>query len=59
MTRVVRPKRYVMSVDHDSDTWSIDHPDRDLTRAIIHFNSDQRFAIRERKDLLCANWTCS
>jgi SAM-dependent methyltransferase len=44
MFRVVRPRRCVMSVDHDADTWAIDHSDRDLTRAIVRFNSDQRFA---------------
>lgn len=44
MIRVVRPGGRVISVDQDGDTWVIDHPDRDLTRRIVRFNSDQRYA---------------
>jgi len=44
MVRVTRPGGTVMSVDQDGDTWVIDHPDRETTRAIVRFNSDQRFA---------------
>lgn len=34
----------MLSVDQDGDTWIIDHPDRELTRHIVRFNSDQRYA---------------
>ena len=44
MIRVVRPGGRVVCVDQDGDTWTIDHPDRELTRRIIRFNSDQRYA---------------
>ncbi|HST81425.1 MAG TPA: methyltransferase domain-containing protein [Kineosporiaceae bacterium] len=44
MVRTVRPGGRVVSVDQDGDTWTIDHPDRELTRRIIRFNSDQRYA---------------
>jgi ubiquinone/menaquinone biosynthesis C-methylase UbiE len=44
MARVTRPGGRVVSVDQDGDTWVIDHPDRDITRRIVRFNSDQRFA---------------
>ena len=44
MIRVVRPGGRVVSVDQDGDTWVIDHPDRELTRRIVRFNSDQRYA---------------
>lgn len=44
MTRVVRRGGRVISCDQDGDTWTIDHPDRELTRRIVRFNSDQRYA---------------
>lgn len=46
MVRVVRRdgSGRVVSCDQDGDTWAIDHPDRELTRRIIRFNSDQRYA---------------
>ncbi len=44
MIRVTRPRGRVISVDQDGDTWVIDHPDRELTRRIVRFNSDQRYA---------------
>ena len=44
MIRVVRPGGRVVSLDQDGDTWVIDHPDRELTRRIVRFNSDQRYA---------------
>ena len=44
MARVVRPGGRVVSVDQDGDTWTIDHPDRELTRRFVRFNSDQRYA---------------
>jgi ubiquinone/menaquinone biosynthesis C-methylase UbiE len=44
MIRVTRRGGRVISVDQDGDTWVIDHPDRDLTRRIVRFNSDQRYA---------------
>ncbi len=45
MTRVVRGDGgRVISCDQDGDTWTIDHPMRELTRRIVRFNSDQRYA---------------
>lgn len=45
MVRVVRGDGgRVISCDQDGDTWTIDHPDRELTRRIVRFNSDQRYA---------------
>lgn len=44
MVRAVRHGGRVLSVDQDGDTWVIDHPDRELTRRIVRFNSDQRYA---------------
>jgi ubiquinone/menaquinone biosynthesis C-methylase UbiE len=44
MVRLVRPDGRVVSVDQDGDTWTIDHPDREMTRRIVRFNSDQRYA---------------
>lgn len=44
MARIVRQGGRVISCDQDGDTWTIDHPDREMTRRIIKFNSDQRYA---------------
>ena len=44
MVRVTRRGGRVASLDQDGDTWTIDHPDRSLTRRIVAFNSDQRYA---------------
>jgi ubiquinone/menaquinone biosynthesis C-methylase UbiE len=44
MIRVVQRGGRVISVDQDGDTWIIDHPDREMTRRIVCFNSDQRYA---------------
>ena len=44
MARVVRRGGRVVSCDQDGDTWIIDHPMRELTRRIVRFNSDQRYA---------------
>lgn len=44
MARIVRRGGRVISCDQDGDTWTIDHPDREMTRRIIKFNSDQRYA---------------
>lgn len=44
MTRVTAPGGRVVSADQDGDTWTINHPDRHLTRRIIRFNTDQRYA---------------
>jgi len=44
MVRVVRRGGRVVSCDQDGDTWTIDHPDRELTLRIVRFNSDQRYA---------------
>ena len=44
MVRVVRRGGRVISCDQDGDTWTIDHPMRELTRRTVRFNSDQRYA---------------
>ncbi|MGE5350975.1 MAG: methyltransferase domain-containing protein [Ignavibacteriales bacterium] len=44
MVRIVKPGGRVLSADQDGDTWIINHPERELTRRIIQFNSDQRYA---------------
>ena len=44
MARITKPNGHVINVDQDGDTWVIDHPDRETTRRIVRFNSDQRFA---------------
>ncbi len=42
--RVLRVGGRMVSADQDGDTWIIDHPDRELTRRIVAFNCDQRYA---------------
>ncbi len=42
--RVLRVGGRMVSADQDGDTWIIDHPNRDLTRRIVAFNCDQRYA---------------
>lgn len=42
--RVLKPGGRFISLDQDGDTWIIDHPDRAVTRKIIQFNSDYRYA---------------
>lgn len=42
--RVLKPGGRFVSADQDGDTWIIDHPQRALTRRVIQFNSDQRYA---------------
>jgi ubiquinone/menaquinone biosynthesis C-methylase UbiE len=44
LRRVVRAGGRLLAVEQDADTWTIDHPDRELTRRIVRFNSDQRSA---------------
>ncbi len=44
MVRMTRAGGRVASADQDGDSWAIDHPDRDLTRRIVRFNSDERYA---------------
>jgi SAM-dependent methyltransferase len=44
MISLVRPLGRIISADQDGDTWVIHHPDRDLTRRIAQFNTDQRYA---------------
>ncbi len=44
MVRVTKTGGRVISVDQDGDTWVVDHPDREITRRIVKFNTDQRFA---------------
>ena len=42
--RVLKSGGRFVSVDQDGDTWIIDHPNRTVTRRIIQFNSDYRYA---------------
>ena len=42
--RVLKPNGRFVTVDQDGDTWIIDHPDRKITREVIRFNSDYRYA---------------
>jgi ubiquinone/menaquinone biosynthesis C-methylase UbiE len=42
--RVLKPGGRFISVDQDGDTWTIDHPDRAVTRKVVQFNSDYRYA---------------
>jgi ubiquinone/menaquinone biosynthesis C-methylase UbiE len=44
MCRVVRPGGRVASIDQDGDALVIDHPDKELTRRLVAFSSDHRFA---------------
>lgn len=44
MSRVVRPGGVVASIDQDGDALVIDHPDKALTRRLVAFSSDERFA---------------
>jgi ubiquinone/menaquinone biosynthesis C-methylase UbiE len=44
MVRATSPGGRVVAVEQDCDTWTIDHPDRELTRRIVAFNCDQRSA---------------
>lgn len=44
MMRIARRGGRVMSADQDAETWVIDHPDRALTRRLVEFYADQRFA---------------
>lgn len=40
MVRVVRPGGRVVVMDWDFDTLAVDHPDRELTRRLLHWRSD-------------------
>lgn len=40
MKRVVRPRGRVVVMDWDFDTVAVDHPDRELTRRLLHWRSD-------------------
>jgi ubiquinone/menaquinone biosynthesis C-methylase UbiE len=40
MTRVVRPGGKVVVMDWDFDTVTVDHPDREQTRRLLHWRSD-------------------
>jgi SAM-dependent methyltransferase len=44
MVRITKLGGRVTAVEQDCDTWTIDHPDRSLTRAIVAFNNDERSA---------------
>jgi hypothetical protein len=33
-----------VSANQDTETWVVDHPDRSLTRRLVQFYADQRFA---------------
>lgn len=52
MVRVVKSGGKIISADQDGDTWIMNHPERELTRRIIQFNSDQRYADGWRGRLL-------
>lgn len=52
MVRVVKTGGRILSADQDGDTWIMNHPERELTRRIIQFNSDQRYADGWRGRLL-------
>ncbi len=41
MTRVVKPGGRVLVMDWDFETVTVDHPNRDLTRRILHWRNDQ------------------
>lgn len=41
---LLRPGGRWVSADQDGDTWTIDHPNRELTRKVVAFNSDYRYA---------------
>jgi ubiquinone/menaquinone biosynthesis C-methylase UbiE len=40
MVRVIRPGGRVALMDWDFDTVAVDHPDRDLTRRLLHWRAD-------------------
>ncbi len=42
--RILKPGGRFISLDQDGDTWTIDHPQREITRKVIRFNSDYRYA---------------
>jgi ubiquinone/menaquinone biosynthesis C-methylase UbiE len=44
MVRLTRRGGRVLSADQDAETWVVDHPDRSLTRRLVAFYADQRFA---------------
>jgi SAM-dependent methyltransferase len=44
MIRLTRRGGRVVSADQDAETWVVDHPDRPLTRRLVAFYADQRFA---------------
>jgi ubiquinone/menaquinone biosynthesis C-methylase UbiE len=44
MIRLTRRGGRVVSADQDAETWAVDHPDRAVTRRLVAFYADQRFA---------------
>jgi ubiquinone/menaquinone biosynthesis C-methylase UbiE len=42
MMRVVRPGGRIVAMDWDFETVTVDHPDVELTRRLLHWRSDQR-----------------
>jgi hypothetical protein len=44
MIRLTRSGGPVLSADQDAETWVVDHPNRSLTRRLVAFYADQRFA---------------
>jgi ubiquinone/menaquinone biosynthesis C-methylase UbiE len=44
MIRLTRAGGRVLSADQDAETWVVDHGDRSLTRRLVAFYADQRFA---------------
>lgn len=43
MARVLRPGGRVVLMDWDFDTVAVDHPDRELTRRVLHWRTDHYF----------------
>jgi SAM-dependent methyltransferase len=44
MQELTRAGGRVVSADQDAETWVVDHSDRPLTRRLVRFYADQRFA---------------
>jgi ubiquinone/menaquinone biosynthesis C-methylase UbiE len=44
MLRLTRRGGRIVSADQDAETWVVDHPDRAVTRRLVAFYADQRFA---------------
>ncbi|MFN2120878.1 MAG: methyltransferase domain-containing protein [Anaerolineales bacterium] len=42
LVRVVRPGGRIVTMDWDFETVTVDHPDRELTRRLLHWRNDRR-----------------